>query len=146
MRVAPTVRDAADGDSAAIAQLLGQLGYPALAERVPGRLRRMRAEPGQRVLVAVEGDRLVGLATVIVRHVIVDDAPFARLAALVVADDRRGRGFGRALVDAAEEYARDRGCSAIEVTSGDHRPDAHEFYRALGFEERPRRFVKRLDC
>lgn len=140
----PLIRDAAPGDAPAIAELLAQLGYPAPASAVPRRLRQMLAEPGQRALVAVEGRRVVGLATVVVRHVIVDDAPFARLAALVVAEDRRGAGIGRALLAAAEEHARRAGCFAIEVTSGDHRPEAHRFYRALGFEERPRRFLKPL--
>ena len=139
-----TVRPATAGDSEAIAELLRQLGYPSPAAAIPGRLARMLAEPGQSVLVAVHGRRVVGLATVIVRHVLVDDAPFARLAALVVGEADRDRGAGRALVGAAEELARAAGCSAIEVTSGDHRPEAHRFYRALGFEERPRRFIKRL--
>jgi GNAT superfamily N-acetyltransferase len=139
-----TIRPADEADGSDIADLLRQLGYPAAAETVPGRLARMLAEPGQTVLVAAEGKLVVGLATVIVRHVITDDSPFARLAALVVAEDRRGRGIGRALAAAAEDIALSAGCSAIEVTSGDHRPDAHAFYRGLGYEERPRRFLKRL--
>lgn len=138
------IRDAESGDSEAIAELLGQLGYPASADAVLARLARISAEPGQYVLLAQDGERVVGLATVIVRHVIHDDAPFARLAALVVADDRWNEGVGRSLVARAEELARQAGCNAIEVTSGDHRPQAHAFYRRLGFEERPRRFIKRL--
>jgi GNAT superfamily N-acetyltransferase len=140
----PQIRDATADDAEAIADLLAQLGYPAPASAIPRRLSRMREEPGQRAIVAVEGRRVVGLATTVVRHVIVHDAPFARLAALVVAEDRRGIGIGRALVAAAEENARAAGCYAIEVTSGDHRPDAQRFYRALGFDERPRRFLKAL--
>lgn len=138
------IRAAKEADGPDVADLLRQLGYPAPAESIPGRLARMTAEPGQTVLVAAEDERVVGLATVIVRHVIHDDAPFARLAALVVAEDGRGRGIGRALAAAAEDAARSAGCSVIEVTSGDHRPGAHAFYRGLGYEERPRRFLKRL--
>jgi len=138
------LRQARGPDAPDIAELLRQLGYPADPEAIPRRLGRMAAEPDQAVLVAAEGERVVGLATVIVRHVITDDAPFARLAALVVAEDRRGRGIGRALAAAAEDIAVAAGCSVIEVTSGDHRPGAHAFYRSLGYEERPRRFLKRL--
>jgi len=145
MRAGLTIRAAEDADGEVIADLLRQLGYPATAEAIPGRLARMAAEPANAVLVAAEDGRVVGLATVIVRHVIHDDAPFARLAALVVAEDRRGRGVGRALAAAAEEIARAAGCSSIEVTSGDHRPGAHAIYRELGYEERPRRFLKRLE-
>jgi GNAT superfamily N-acetyltransferase len=105
----------------------------------------MLAEPGQSVLVAESNGQVIGLATIIVRHVIHYDTPFARLAALVVATGRRKSGVGAALVEAAERIARGAGCSVMEITSGDHRPEAHAFYRRLGFDERPRRFVKRLD-
>jgi len=144
IRSTVNLRQTRGPDAPDIAELLRQLGYPADPEAIPGRLGRMAAEPDQAVLVASEGERVVGLATVIVRHVITDDAPFARLAALIVAEDRRGRGIGRALAAAAEDIAVSAGCSVIEVTSGDHRPGAHAFYRSLGYEERPRRFLKRL--
>ncbi len=140
-----TIRHATRADSAAMADLVTQLAYPTTQDVVASRLEGLESE-GQAVLVAVEGGsaQVVGLATMFVRRVIVDDSPFARLAALVVAEGERGRGVGRALVAEVERLAREQGCSSIEVTSGDHRPDAHRFYRALGFEERPRRFVKRL--
>lgn len=140
-----TIRNATRADAETVADLVTQLAYPTTPQTVASRLEQLESE-GQAVLVAVDGGsgQVVGLATMFVRHVIVDDSPFARLAALVVAEGERGRGVGRALVAEAERLARERGCSSIEVTSGDHRPHAHRFYRALGFDERPRRFVKRL--
>lgn len=138
------IRNAEIRDVAAIAGLLGELGYPSAADAVRGRLSRMLAEPGQHVLVADDGGRVVGMATVIVRHVINNDSPFARLASIVVAEDRRGQGMGEALVRHAEVIARDAGCFVIEVTSGEHRAGAHRFYERLGYEERRRRFLKRL--
>ncbi|MDQ3937420.1 MAG: GNAT family N-acetyltransferase [Chloroflexota bacterium] len=142
--MALTIRQPTVDDAAAIAGLLDELGYPSPVDAVAQRLVRMLGEPGQSVIVALDAGQLIGLATVIVRHVIVDDAPFARLAALVVTEGQRGRGVGTALVTAAEGIARSAGCTLIEVTSGDRRPAAHDFYRRLGFTERPRRFVKRL--
>ena len=143
------VRAATREDAAALAALVTQLGYASKREAVETRLERLESE-GQIVLVAVaaagEAGQLVGLAAMFVNHVIVDDRPFARLAALVVAEGYRGRGVGRALVGEVERLAREAGCSSIEVTSGDHRPEAHRFYAALGFEERPRRFVMGLDA
>ncbi|PYO92644.1 MAG: hypothetical protein DMD58_01460 [Gemmatimonadetes bacterium] len=47
-----------------------------------------------------------------------------------------------ALVAAAEAFAWQRDCRRVEVTSGDHREDAHTFYRALGYEMDERRFIK----
>jgi GNAT superfamily N-acetyltransferase len=138
------IRDATDGDAAALAQLLGELGYPSSEGAIPDRIARMRAEPGQHVLVASAGDRVIGLATLVVRHVIVNDAPFARLAALVVTEDQRGHGVGQALAERAEQIAREAGCNIVEVTSAVWREGAHEFYRQLGYQERPRRFTKLL--
>lgn len=138
------IRAARDEDAVAVADLLTQLGYPADSAVVPARLERMRREAGQHTLVAELDGRVVGMATVIVRHVINDDAPFARLASIVVADGHRGHGIGQALVGRAEEIASEAGCTVIEVTSGEHRPRAHRLYRGLGYEERPRRFIKRL--
>jgi GNAT superfamily N-acetyltransferase len=142
-RTRPTIRQASTADASSIAPLLGELGYPAPADALPARLERMAVE-GQHVLLAELEGQVVGLATLYLRAVIVDEAPFARLAALIVAEESRGTGVGSALVAEAERLAREAGCSKIEVTSGLRRPDAHEFYRRLGFEEKPRRFVKRL--
>jgi GNAT superfamily N-acetyltransferase len=147
-----TIREARDSDAEAIALLLGELGYETDAAAVPPRLERMRAEAGQWTLVAEVGGgggsgeppQVVGMATIIVRHVINNDAPFGRLASVAVADGWRSRGIGAALIARAEEICRDAGCNLIEVTSGAHRERAHEFYRRLGFEERPRRFIKHL--
>jgi GNAT superfamily N-acetyltransferase len=67
----------------------------------------------------------------------------ARITALVVAATARGIGVGRALLAATEAYAWSTGCVRIEVTSGDHRPDAHAFYERLGYHVDERRFIKR---
>jgi N-acetylglutamate synthase-like GNAT family acetyltransferase len=140
----PTIREASDDDAVAIAELLGELGYPAAADAVPARLARMRSDGGQWTLVADVNGQVVGMATIIVRHVINRDEPFGRLASVVVRDEWRSRGIGAALMARTEQICREAGCSAIEVTSAEQRPRAHEFYRRLGFEERPRRFIKQL--
>jgi GNAT superfamily N-acetyltransferase len=66
------------------------------------------------------------------------------LTALVVREPSRGQGIGHRLVAAAEEIARGRGCRRIEVTSAEHRTDAHDFYRHLGYAETSRRFIKHI--
>ena len=77
-------------------------------------------------------------------HVLQRDGPAARLTALVVREDARGRGVARALVAAVEAAAREAGCVELHVTTANHRADAHAAYRALGFEDTGRRFAKRL--
>jgi len=51
-------------------------------------------------------------------------------------------GRGRRLVAEVEEFAWNNGCARIEITSGDHRPDAQAFYEATGYFQDCRRFHK----
>jgi N-acetylglutamate synthase-like GNAT family acetyltransferase len=136
-----TVRDAREEDSAAIAYLLGQLGYPASADAVPARIERMRAA-GDRVVVAETGGRVVGLAALHVSPSLEHDAPAGKLAAIVVDETQRGRGAGRALVEAMEAEARERGCAVFFVTTAQGRADAHAFYERLGFAHTGQRYAK----
>ena len=65
-----------------------------------------------------------------------------RISALVVGPQFAGRGIGTRLVAEAEEFAWENGCARIEITSGEHRADAHAFYEAIGYRQDSRRFVK----
>lgn len=47
---------------------------------------------------------------------------------LAVDPARRGRGLGRRLLDAAKDWARERGATHLELDSADSRVDAHRFY------------------
>ncbi|MGZ5154879.1 MAG: GNAT family N-acetyltransferase [Caldimonas sp.] len=53
---------------------------------------------------------------------------------LWVAEDSRGRGLGSALLLAAEQHARDKGCMVALVSS--HSFQAPGFYKHMGYEER----------
>ncbi|MGW0940895.1 GNAT family N-acetyltransferase [Streptomyces sp. NPDC002666] len=61
------------------------------------------------------------------------DGSWGRIVALVVSGRARGRGVGSRLVAAAESFAVTRGCVRVEVTIGERRQDAHEFYRRCGY-------------
>jgi len=56
-----------------------------------------------------------------------------QIEAVRVATDARGTGLGKAMFDWAIEECRQRGCSLVQLTSDNARPDAHRFYKALGF-------------
>jgi GNAT superfamily N-acetyltransferase len=139
-----TIRDAAPGDAAAIAPLLGQLGYPTGPEAFARRFERLAREPATWIFVAERSGRVVGLAGLRVMALVERDEPVGRLIALVVAEDLRGAGIGRMLVDHVEERARRQGCVELDLTSSDRRNGAHAFYRRLGFADVSRRFVKAI--
>jgi N-acetylglutamate synthase-like GNAT family acetyltransferase len=141
--VQPTIRDARPEDSAAISDLLGQLGYRTAVEDVEARLEGMRAA-GDRVVVADAGGTVVGLAALHVSPSLEYDAPAGKLAAIVVEKAHRGTGVGRTLVEAMEEEARERGCGVFFLTTAERRADAHAFYERLGLEYTGRRYAKTL--
>jgi len=97
--------------------------------------------------VAVDGDAILGFATVAPGHVEIDDLPASarkklpryplpvlRLARLAVDQAARGQGLGRQLLGfvcrLALRMAGDYGCVGVVV---DAKPDAVDFYQRYGF-------------
>jgi ribosomal protein S18 acetylase RimI-like enzyme len=138
------IREAEPGDLPAITDLIGQLGYPNEEGAVAGRLERLAADPRSWVFVALEGKRLVGLASVHVMPILERDDPTARITAMVVDEAARRSGVGRALLERLEEVARAEGCGKVYLTTRYEREGAIAFYRRMGFEDTSLRFVKDL--
>ncbi|QIK78479.1 GNAT family N-acetyltransferase [Sphingomonas piscis] len=139
----PVVRTAEQGDAAQLLPLIRLLGYTPHDQALKQRLKKMMAS-GNPPFVATLGDRTVGLCGVQVSTMLQREKPVGRITILVVADDVRGKGIGRMLVDAAEARFKADGCELIEVTSNDRHLAAHAFYRRLGFERTSIRFAKPL--
>lgn len=100
---------------------------------------------GGAVLVALEGGEVVGLCQVMVlRHFQHAGGLCAELESVFVREDRRARGVGGALLEAAEELARERGCYRVQLTSNVVRADAHRFYEAHGYAPTHRGYKKGL--
>jgi GNAT superfamily N-acetyltransferase len=127
----------------ALDRLLPQLN-PALAVPDPERLKRLLDDPDVVLLIARDGEQIVGTTTVIVYT-----TPFwikARLDEVVVDASARGRGVGEALVRAALEVGRERGAQVAELQSGrgPAREAAHRLYERLGFKIRDTDVFRKL--
>jgi GNAT superfamily N-acetyltransferase len=138
------IRPAIDADSSRLARLLDELGYPARAASSPSRLAALVAEGVSIALVAERASLVVGVITAHSFASIHDDSPVAWITTLAVSSEVRKGGVGRALVQAAEHWGRDRGCVRISVTTALHRTVAHSFYEQLGYSHSGRRYTKAL--
>jgi GNAT superfamily N-acetyltransferase len=129
------VEDATEEVHEALGRLLPQLN-PRLTAPSLDRLRLIVADPDVTLLVAREGDRIVGTATVVVYT-----TPFwikARLDEIVVDAAARGRGVGETIVRACLDLARRKGAQIAELQSARiaERASAHRLYRRMGFAVR----------
>jgi GNAT superfamily N-acetyltransferase len=134
-----TVREADLDDSDAIGRLLHDFNRE-FDEPTPGprqladRLRELLAAGETRVLLA--GDGPDGLAVLRFRPAIWSLALECYLAELYVVPARRGRGLGRALMQAAMELARRQGADRMELGTSDDDVVARALYESLGFINR----------
>jgi len=134
-----SVRRATPQDTDAIGRLLHDFntefedetpGPPALAER----FRELLADDATAVLLAGEGPD--GIAVLRFRPAIWSTALECYLAELYVVPDRRGRGLGRALVEAAMDLARDQGADHMDLGTSTDDVAARALYERLGFTNR----------
>ena len=128
------VRGAQPQDAADIAALCAELGYAGTAQELHQRLLCLAPLPNDWVGVAeVAGEPLLGWIHV-GRRFTLQDGQSAEILGLVTGEQVRRRGVGRALVAAAEAWARQQGALRLKVRSNIARVQSHEFYPALGFE------------
>lgn len=90
------------------------------------------------VLIACEAeeDEPVGVCTAYLDLHSVRFGYRAWVEDLAVHPDRRSRGIGKALLDAAKAWARERGATHLELDSAEPRTDAHRFYEREGADYR----------
>lgn len=132
MNPAPRLRTAAVDDAAEIARLSTQLGYPATADVMRGRLAALLSNPAHRIVVADDGAALAGWIAAEHRCALESGASI-EIVGLVVDEAAHRRGIGRALVMAVQQWADERGEPRITVRSSIARNQSHPFYAGLGF-------------
>jgi ribosomal protein S18 acetylase RimI-like enzyme len=85
-------------------------------------------------LLAASGDEPQGVAQVRYRWSVWWEAEDCWIEDLFVREDGRGSGLGRALMDAALERAKVRGCRRVELDVNSENAAALALYRSLGFQ------------
>jgi len=127
-----TIRLAEAGDSARLAALAGQLGYPATEAQMARRLGGVQRLEGNAVFVAETEGQVAAWIHLRCVPSVMEEAQ-AEIVGLVVDSAQRGQGIGRRLVEHAALWARGQGCDSLFLRTNTVRKRAHAFYLGLGF-------------
>ena len=138
------VRVATEEDVTCILELYRQLAITTSQAELhqspsPDDYRRVFAEicalPGHELLVVEYQGEVAGtVVLLIVPNLSHGALPWALVENLVIDTRYRRRGLGRLLMDYAVARAKEARCYKIVLSSDKRRPEAHRFYRSLGFE------------
>ena len=128
------IRRVKSADAPRIAELAGQLGYPATAVQMRARLGGIHPASQHAVLVAETAEYgVIGWVHVSWQPLLEVEIR-AEVNGLVVDERLRSGGAGARLLAAAEEWARKHGCKGMSVRSNVIRERAHKFYEQNGYE------------
>jgi GNAT superfamily N-acetyltransferase len=139
------IRHATPADARSIARLLTELGYPTAPDDIPGRLVELQREGGAALVAVNGGGEPIAVATTARYSALHKSGQVCYITAFVTDPETRGRGVGRRLLAAIEEWARAHGCERISVTSAEHRAGAHAFYERCGIPYSGRRFSRDIE-
>jgi GNAT superfamily N-acetyltransferase len=143
------IREARPDDWPGVAALLAQLGRPDVrgtdqddaARRV---YEAYLARPDAVALVAEDGSRIIGFLDMEFRIRLNFTSPQAWIPDVIIDEEARSSGIGRALMDRAEGLARERGCWGMSLESATWRERAHAFYLRQGWTDSGKAFTKLL--
>lgn len=140
------VRKANINDASAICKICtDDLGYECSEEFVSNRLKNI--DGSREAVFAAEIDgTAVGYIHAEIYNILYFES-MINILGLAVSRGYRRQGVGRALITCAENWAKEQGINIVRLNSGSSRKEAHEFYRAIGYdnEKMQVRFLKNLD-
>lgn len=110
----------------------GRALAPDVAKRLPAALAQ---HPGALVLLAWSEERAIGVATCFLGFSTFAAQPLLNIHDLAVVPERRGQGVGRALLSAAESFARARGCVKLSLEVLEENTGAQKLYESFGFRD-----------
>ena len=103
-------------------------------EHAAARIELALADADSRVVVAVYGDEIIGMAQVLrTRPTLLSEGASIELSAMHVGHGHRRRGAGKALVTAAVAYAEELAVDSVVVSVYPQSRDANRFFARLGF-------------
>jgi ribosomal protein S18 acetylase RimI-like enzyme len=104
-------------------------------DRSIANFRTLIKDPAQNILVARQGNSLLGFVNFTIRKTMMHPGPSGLIDELVVSESNRGTRIGKQLIQAVIDKCRESGCCEVEVSTEKSNTKARRFYKACGFEE-----------
>jgi GNAT superfamily N-acetyltransferase len=133
------VRPARPSDAKSIRELTEQLGYSASSEGITERL-GMRGNQMEVFVACDERGAIDGWVAVSLSVRFIGGLR-AEIEGFVVDETMRGNGIGQRLLETAENWSRDRGCTLVRLYSNVVRERAHAFYERNGYGKVKQQFA-----
>ncbi|HRE31715.1 MAG TPA: GNAT family N-acetyltransferase [Candidatus Berkiella sp.] len=121
-------------DVKALLPLISQLGYPITEEQLIARLALYQGY-NDAAWVALVDEKPIGVIAVHIYDLFHCTERYSRIVTIVVDAPYRRLGVGKQLLAYAERHAKEKGCTALELTSSLKRLKfgAYDFYGSYGY-------------
>jgi ribosomal protein S18 acetylase RimI-like enzyme len=136
------IREATNKDIPRLQELYRQLSmHPGDYKKAPADdcrqvLKEIKKYPNASLLVAEEDGKVAGTTFLAILPAFAHGTrPFGVIEYVVVDENVRSKGIGKALMDECKRLAAAAGCYKIMLASSKQRTRAHKFYRSNGFQE-----------
>jgi GNAT superfamily N-acetyltransferase len=136
-----TFRNAVPADADQLISLLTEImkhhrETPPGIDRLAAVLADIMRSSGHLLVVADSSGELIGMCALLFSYSTWSASSVCELQDVVVTADHRRRGVGRGLISAAEEIARERGCTHLFLLAEAWNLEAHAFYRRMSLAEK----------
>jgi len=140
------IRDAHEGDIAAITGLMDDLGYPSEVSEMERKLKNIFSHPDYRTLLAVSNGEVLGFSGLMTGFSFERSGKYVRIISFVVKTSARNKSIGKLLIEASEDWAVEQGADNVVISSGnrEERKAAHVFYQKCGYVIKSSGFFKPL--
>lgn len=110
-----------------------EMGYDVPFEVARKQLQKLLSDSSQRIYVYECDGKVVGYVHAC-NYDLLYHAPMKNILGIAVSKEYRRNGIGGLLLLMVEDWASDTGASAVRLSTGKMRHEAHLFYEAWGYE------------
>ncbi len=140
------IREAVLNDVSVIANLTEQLGYTTSLSTLHANILSYLQVDERSLFVAVANDIVVGYIASDMAQTFHREGKHMKVVSLVVDQSQRGKGIGKGLLQAAENWAMKHKCWMVELTSSFRRQNegTHDFYLNQGYQKTGSQYFRKL--